>query len=179
MKVGILSDSHDRRASAANAVALFLREGVSTVIHLGDVCSPGTLDPFRAASMPLVGVFGNNDFDRRGLQEISSNGFFRGPHIFELGGRKILMSHAFDELQGEIGERGRFDLVLFGHTHRPLTMRVGKAVVMNPGEACGFTSGRQTCAIVDLDTMEGRILNLNGVAGGGEGDPGAGPGRNG
>lgn len=179
MKVGILSDSHDRLASAETAAALFIREGVATVIHLGDVCSPATLDPFRAASLPLVGVFGNNDIDVRGLQEISANGFFRGPHVFELGGRKILMSHAFDELHGEIGERGRFDLVLFGHTHRPLTMRVGKAVVMNPGEACGFTSGRPTCAVVDLDTMEGRILDLNGSARGGEGHAGGGPSRSG
>lgn len=164
MKVGILSDSHDRRGSASDALALFLREGVATVLHLGDVCSPAVLEPFRAAAMPLLGVYGNNDFDRHGLQTISANGFQRGPHILEIGGRKILMSHAFDELHGEIGERGRFDLVLFGHTHRALTMRVGKALVINPGEACGFMSGRPTCAVVDLETMGARILGLDGIA---------------
>jgi len=163
MKVGILSDSHDQRGSTIEALALFLREGVATVLHLGDVCSPAVLEPFRIAAVPLLGVFGNNDFDRNGLQAVSANGFHRGPRVVEVGGRKILMSHAFDELQSEIGEKGRFDLVLFGHTHRALTMRVGKAVVINPGEACGLMSGRPTCAVVDLGTMEARIISLDGI----------------
>lgn len=174
MKVGILSDSHDKRNSASRALALFLCEGVSTVLHLGDVCSPAVLEPFREASIPILGVFGNNDFDRHGLQSVSANGFHRGPRILEIGGRKILMSHAFDELHGEIGEKGRFDLVLFGHTHRSLTMRIGKAVVINPGEACGFMSGRPTCAVADLGTMEVRILSLDGNEAGGSGDSASG-----
>ena len=160
MKVGILSDSHDKRGSASEALTLFLREGVATVLHLGDVCSPAVLEPFREVSIPILGVFGNNDFDRHGLQSVSANGFHRGPRILDIGGRKVLMSHAFDELHGEMGEKGKFDLVLFGHTHRPLTMRIGKAIVINPGEACGSVSGKPTCAVVELDTMEARILGL-------------------
>lgn len=159
MRIGVLSDSHDNRATARDALSLFLREKVATVLHLGDVCSPSVLDPFRAAAVPIWGVFGNNDFDRQGMQTVSGNGFERGPRVLTLDGRKILMSHSFDELQGTI-VGGGFDLILFGHTHRPLTMRVGKAVVINPGEACGFTSGRPTCAVVDLETMDTRILDI-------------------
>ena len=70
------------------------------------------------------------------------------------------MAHSFDELQEEIGEGGKFDLILFGHTHRPLTMRIGRALIMNPGEACGFLSGKPTCAVIDLDTMEGSIREI-------------------
>jgi putative phosphoesterase len=178
VKAGILSDSHDNRDAAADILSVFLREGVGSVIHLGDVCSPQVLEPFRAGGLPIVGVFGNNDVDRQGLQAVSGNGFHRGPFTFELAGRQILMAHAFDEMQSEIGERGKFDLVLFGHTHRPLTMHVGKTAVLNPGEACGFTSGRPTCAVIDLETMAFRILDA--VANGGKGDfpaPGAGGGR--
>lgn len=174
MKAGILSDSHDNRDSAADILSVFLREGVEAIFHLGDVCSPPVLEPFRASGLPIVGVFGNNDVDREGLQAVSGDGFHRGPFAFEMAGRKILMSHSFDDLQSEIGERGRYDLVLFGHTHRPLTMHVGKATVLNPGEACGFTSGRPTCAVVDLATMAFRILDA--VADTGKGDfpaPGA------
>lgn len=159
MKVGILADSHDNRESAADALAVFLREGAETIFHLGDVCSPPVLDPFRACGIPILGVFGNNDVDRAGLQAVSGNGFHRGPFVIEIGGRNVLMSHIFDELQGEIGEGGKFDLILFGHTHRPLTMRVGRALVINPGEACGFMSGRPTCAMIDLETMTARILD--------------------
>ncbi len=163
MKVGILSDSHDKRGSAVDALALFLKEQVGAVLHLGDVCSPPVIEPFKTAALPFHGVFGNNDYDRFGLQTVSGNGFHRGPRILELFGRKILMAHTFDDLQSEMGEKGRFDLVLFGHTHRPLTMRMGRAVVINPGESCGFMSGRSTCAVVDLATMEARILDLDGA----------------
>jgi putative phosphoesterase len=166
VKAGILSDSHDNRDSAADILSVFLREGVGMVIHLGDVCSPPVLEPFRASGLPIMGVFGNNDFDLQGLQEVSGNGFHRGPYTFEIAGRKVLMSHSFDEMQAEIGERGKFDLVLFGHTHRPLAMKVCRALVVNPGEACGYMSGRPTCAVVDLDGMEARILEIPARRGG-------------
>jgi putative phosphoesterase len=166
MRIGILSDSHDNRAMAEKALALFLREGAVSVLHLGDVCSPAALEPFRASGLTILGVFGNNDGDRDGLQAVSAGGFRKGPRILSLDGREVLMAHSFDELHPEIGAGGKFDLILFGHTHRALTMRVGRAVVINPGEACGFASGRPTCAVVDLSSMTASILDLPPDAGG-------------
>jgi len=164
MRIGILSDSHDNRTTARDALSLFLGEKVSKILHLGDVCSPSVLEFFRESAIPILGVFGNNDEDKKGMQEVSGNGFERGPRILSLDGRRILMSHYFDDLQGEIAGGG-YDLVLFGHTHRPMTMRVGRSVVINPGEACGFTSGKPTCAVVDLETMDSRILDIANGAG--------------
>ncbi len=160
MRIGILSDSHDNFGKAEQALALFLREGVSSVLHLGDVCSALALEPFRAAGIPVLGVFGNNDRDRQGIQAVSANGFGTGPRTLSLDGRTVLMAHSFDELSASAGGGGKHDLILFGHTHRALTMRVGSAVVINPGEACGFASGRPTCAVVDLSSMEVRILDI-------------------
>jgi putative phosphoesterase len=166
VKAGILSDTHDQRAFAEDALALFLREGVGVILHLGDVCRPDAIVAFRDCGIPLIGVFGNNDYDRDGLQAVSGDAFRPGPQMPELDGRKVLMSHSFDELQEEIGEGGKFDLILFGHTHRPLEMRMGRALIVNPGEGCGFLSGRPTCAVIDLATMEARILEIRiGVTG--------------
>jgi len=161
VKAGILSDSHDHAAAVAAALECFRAEGVGIILHLGDVCSPPILSGWRGSGVPLVAVFGNNDDDRNGLQDATGGAFRQGPHIEKVSGRTILMGHSYEELQPELGERGRFDLVLFGHTHRPLTMRVGRAVVLNPGESCGFLRGKHTCAIVDLDTMEPRIVELS------------------
>ncbi len=166
MKAGILSDSHDRRECAERALDLFLGEAVGVIVHLGDVCAGFTLNRFRECGVPLVGVFGNNDGDRHGILVASGGAFHAGPHEAALDGRRVIMSHAFDDLQGEIGDRGRFDLILFGHTHRPLAMRVGGALVVNPGEACGYMSGRPTCAVVDLESLEARILDIPIRAGG-------------
>jgi putative phosphoesterase len=160
VKVGILSDSHDDRGAAEGALLLFRSEGVEMVFHLGDVCGPAVLAGYRDPPIPLCGVFGNNDYDRDGLQAATGGAFLQGPRVETVGGRKILLGHSYDQLQGELAGKGGFDLVLFGHTHRPLTMRVGKALVVNPGESCGLTRGKNTCAIVDLATMEPRIVEI-------------------
>ena len=160
MKVGILSDSHDHRGAAAGALLLFRAEGVGMVLHLGDVCSPAVLAGYADPALSLCGVFGNCDSDRDGLQEATGGAFRQGPRIETVDGRTILLGHSYDQLQGELSGHGRFDLVLFGHTHRPLTMRVGKALVLNPGESCGLVRGKSTCAIVDLATMEPRIVEI-------------------
>ncbi len=166
MKVGILSDTHDARDKAMEALSLFLAEGAGTILHLGDVCRPTLLSPFRACGIPLIGVFGNNDADRQGLSHASGEAFRPGPRMPVVGGRRILMAHTFRELEPEIGKGGKYDLILFGHTHRPLTMRVGRALVLNPGEGCGLSGGTPTCAVVDLASMEARILPIGpGVAG--------------
>jgi putative phosphoesterase len=160
VKVGILSDSHDHRDAAECALLLFRAEGVGMIFHLGDVCSPIVLAGYRDPSIPLCGVFGNNDEDRAGLQEATGGAFREGPHIETVDGRKILLAHSYAQLQAELTGQGRFDLVLFGHTHRPLTMHVGTALVLNPGESCGLLRGKNTCAIVDLATMEPRIVEI-------------------
>ena len=160
MKVGILSDSHDHRDAAEGALLLFRAEGVGMIFHLGDVCSPIVLAGYRDPSIPLRGVFGNNDEDRAGLQEATGGAFREGPHIETVDGRKVLLAHSYAQLQAELTGQGRFDLVLFGHTHRPLTMHVGRALVLNPGESCGLLRGKNTCAIVDLATMEPRIVEI-------------------
>jgi uncharacterized protein len=160
VKVGILSDSHDHRGAAEGALLLFRAERVGMVFHLGDVCSPAVLAGYRDPSIPLRGVFGNNDDDRDGLQEATGGAFRQGPHIETVDGRKVLLAHSYAQLQTELTGQGRFDLVLFGHTHRPLTMHVGTALVLNPGESCGLLRGKKTCAIVDLATMEPRIVEI-------------------
>ena len=160
MKVAILSDSHDRRDAAEAALRLFRAEGVGMVFHLGDVCSPSVLAGYGDPAIHLRGVFGNNDFERDGLQEATGGAFRQGPRVETADGRKILLAHSYDQLQGMLSGKGGFDLVLFGHTHRPLTMRVGKALVVNPGESCGLMRGKSTCAIVDLATMEPRIVEI-------------------
>lgn len=160
MKAGIISDTHDVAGCVEDAAALFRAEGVGLVIHLGDVCGPGLLAPFVDNCAALLGVFGNNDRDRDAIRAASGGGFDKGPRIVEAHGRAIAMAHAFGELRDELGRGGRFDLVLFGHTHRPVTMRIGRAVVINPGEGCGLLTGRRTCAIVDLGTMEARIVDI-------------------
>ncbi len=160
MRAGVISDTHDNEASAREALALFSRERVDVIFHLGDVTLPRIIAPFRGNGVPLIAVYGNNDVDKEGLQRASGDAFSREPRVAEVGPWKVLMCHAFSSLQGEIAAGGKFDLVLFGHTHRPSTMRFGRTLVVNPGEACGLMSDRCTGAVVDLATCDVRILDI-------------------
>jgi len=103
------------------------------VLHLGDVCSPSVLAGYDDPAIPLRGVFGNNDSDLRRAAGDGGRPSGRGPTSKRWTGGRSSSPHSYDQLQGELSGQGRFDLVLFGHTHRPAHDAVGKALVVNPG----------------------------------------------
>ncbi len=126
-------------------MARFKKAGVKTVIHAGDFVAPFTLPVLGEAECPVIGVFGNNDGERVGL----SRGFARlgelheRPHELVLNGRRVLVLHepvALPELASS------FDLVIYGHTHR-VDVREN---LLNPGEVCGWVTGKSSAALVDL-----------------------------
>ena len=54
---------------------------------------------------------------------------------------------------------GHYDLVVYGHTHQ-IDLREGPCVVVNPGEACGYLSGRATVVVLDTATMKPERIDL-------------------
>ena len=53
-----------------------------------------------------------------------------------------------------------FDVIVHGHTHRAGVHRKGNTLVVNPGEACGYLSGRSTIALFDTDNQKANIIEL-------------------
>ena len=98
MRVGLLSDTHDRVPAVRALLEQMVAGGVSLVMHAGDYCSPFSLQPFHDLSLPLLGVFGRNDGDRDALQAAAKLGFgalelYESPHSFEIGGKNVLLIH--------------------------------------------------------------------------------------
>jgi putative phosphoesterase len=162
MRVGLISDTHDRLPTIRDFAKLFGENGIPLVMHAGDYCSPFALDPFIEANLPVLGIFGRNDGDPEGLKARASSGMgtelYESPHSFEVSGRRILLVHDL----GEVNKRSidAHDIVVHGSTHRQETVTRGKTVVINPGEACGWLTGRCTAALLDLETRQVEILNL-------------------
>jgi hypothetical protein len=154
MLIGVLSDTHDNLPKIAAAGELFAERGVELILHAGDYVAPFALRALLAAGIPLVGVFGNNDGERAGLKKQCPT-LYESPHRLEAAGRAVVLAHDPAELAGA----GQADLVVHGHTHEPGVRRDG-ALVLNPGEAGGWLSGRCTAAIVDLETMHVEIVEL-------------------
>jgi len=59
-----------------------------------------------------------------------------------------------------IANSQEYDLVLYGHTHRIDVRKVGKTLVINPGELCGYLTGRSTVYLFDPETREGELVEL-------------------
>ena len=160
MKLGVIADTHENMPKIAKAVELFNREKVDLVLHAGDFISPITAREFGKLNARLVGVFGNNDGDTAGLIERYGDigELHVEPHKMEVGGRKIVLMHLPDCLDALVAS-GKHDLVVYGHTHQ-IDLREGPCAVLNPGEACGWVTGRCTVALVDLESMDVRIVAL-------------------
>lgn len=163
MRVGLMADSHDRLPAITELVQRFVDAGVSLVMHAGDYCAPFALEPFHAANIPLLGVFGRNDGDREGLSAAASQGvgteLYEPPHSFEVGGQQILLVHDI----GEISQRSieQHALVLHGSTHQVEMKSRGDTLIINPGEACGWLYGSCTGVLLDLETKGVEVIKLS------------------
>jgi len=164
VKIGVISDSHDRLEAISAAVDRFNAEGVQHVFHAGDIISPFTVSCFKPLRARLHIVWGNNDGDRLLLRERFGEiqALIHGNFMdLELGGRRIAMTHGTEEAVVQALARcGGYDLVIRGHTHQPEIGKEGAALVVNPGDASGYLAGERTVAVVDLEAMEARLVTL-------------------
>jgi putative phosphoesterase len=162
MRVGILSDTHDRVPAIAELVQRLVAGGASLLMHAGDYCSPFALAPVNEASIPLLGVFGRNDGDPEGLAAVAAQGvgteLYESPHSFEVGGKQILIVHDLADISHRSVEQHQF--VFHGSTHQVEMKTRGDTLLLNPGEACGWLYGSCTAALLDLETREVEIIKL-------------------
>jgi len=150
MIVGLISDTHGLlRDAALNALT-----GSAHIIHAGDIGKPRVLEDLRAIA-PLSAIRGNVD------REPWADAY---PHTLDLqlGGAKIHVAH--DRKQLNINaEASGIDVVVTGHSHKPLIERVGAVTYVNPGSA-GPRRFRLPIAVALLelhsDNITARIVEL-------------------
>lgn len=162
MKIGILSDSHDNVPAVKAAAAVFREAGVAHVLHAGDFVAPFAPAPLVEAGAPVTGVFGNNDGERVMLtRRFEANGWQLFPKFafLELAGVRIAMHHEPEPVDA-LAASGLYELVVYGHTHDLEVRHTTAALVINPGEAGGWLTGRCTCVVLDLDTMRPEVVEL-------------------
>lgn len=158
--VGIMSDTHDDRGAIRSAVAAFNRAGCGLVLHAGDVIAPFTIVEFENLNAPFIGVFGNNDGERKGLAARFAviGSLFAPPHEFTYRGKRFLLMHEPYTLEDSLG-RTDLDVVVYGHTHA-IDIRPGRPLAINPGECCSWLTGRSTVVLLDLGTMGTEVIDL-------------------
>ena len=161
MRIGVVSDTHNRLPNVARLVELLNEAGVAYVIHTGDITQAATLEVLARLDAPLVGVFGNNDAGERDALEHAAARFDMRlsdpPFSLELAERRIVVVHDPRALDGALGDH---DLALHGHTHRYAFERRAGCMVFNPGECAGHISGWNAVGVVDLATLDAELLRF-------------------
>jgi putative phosphoesterase len=156
MRIGLVSDTHDRLPAIDGLVREMLARGVSMVLHAGDFCSPFSLRPFLEHNVTMAGVFGRNDGDHEGLKAYAASGLgielFESPHSMDVAGQHILVVHDLGDVSAHSIEQ--HGIVVHGFTHREEMKTRGDTLIVNPGEGCGWLYGDPSCAILDLDTRQ-------------------------
>ncbi len=158
MRIGIVSDTHDRGEAVSEAVRLLGEAGAELILHCGDIESPATVELFRP--IPTYFVFGNWDKERVKLAAaIKAIG---GQHndsfgAIELQGKRIAWVHSHERHQLYQLERSEyFDYVFYGHTHVREQHRTGRTLVANPGAL--FRANPNTCCMLDVLSGENKPI---------------------
>lgn len=158
-----MSDTHDDNVAVRSAVAIFNREGVSYVLHAGDMASPQVASAFEGLKAPFIGVCGNNDWDWSGLREAFApfGNVYSGYFDIQFEGMRLALMHELRLLHMLPANR-KFDIVVYGHSHH-FEARKGSKLMVNPGQCKDCQTGEATIAILDLSTLNVEKIALPGI----------------
>jgi hypothetical protein len=119
LRIGLVSDTHD----LLRPEVLAFLEGSDHIVHAGDICGPEVLERL-AQLAPLTAVRGNNDRGEwaTGLPEATTVNF------------EGVAVHVLHDLKAfRPGEA--VQVVVAGHSHRPVVEQRGAILFVNPGSA--------------------------------------------
>ena len=154
MRIGVVSDTHDREEAVAEAIRLLLEHRVELVLHCGDIETVETVRLFKP--IPTHFVFGNWDKDRgklaAAIKEVGGH-HHESFGAIELAGKRVAWCHSHERHQlRQLEHSDFFDYLFYGHTHVREQHRTGRTLVANPGAL--FRANPKTCIVLDVTTGE-------------------------
>jgi putative phosphoesterase len=138
--VGIISDTHGHLPPAVTEAFA----GVDLIIHAGDIGEPGILKVLEKIA-PTIAVRGNMDFGRWANR-------LAAEEMIEFNQIRLVVLHDVFRLKRKPG-RTAPNVVISGHTHRPLQEESQGVLHVNPGSA-GYPKNGQPATVA--------LLQING-----------------
>lgn len=141
-RIGVLSDTHGKLREEVKEIL----KSCDVILHAGDINTPEVMESLKAIA-PLYIVRGNADKEWAAeLPESLKE---------EICGLRIFMVHNKKHFPKEIG---KYDLVVFGHSHKYEERREGSCLYLNPG-SCGPRRFSQpvTMAVLEVDGETGTV----------------------
>lgn len=189
MRLGVISDVHADASALDRALTVLERRGAVRVACLGDVVEKGdegdrVVDALRANA--VVVVRGNHDEGAARAAREEGDRALRGDTVswleelpptraYRWDGARVMLAHGAphrvdeyvfpDQVPKRFKRAARsleVDVLLLGHTHRPMVVRLGALWIVNPGSVAGTRArDSHTCAVVDLPSGEAVFFDLD------------------
>jgi putative phosphoesterase len=160
MKIAVFADIHDNEVRLKEALKIIRTEGIKIGICCGDVARLSILQMAAKPFQKLYLALGNLDYNLKDQVELFPDNVYawEGTGKFEISRKKIAIVH-HDYIARNLAKEGKYDLVFYGHTHTPWEKKIGKTILLNPGEISG-QFGPASFAIFDLSTMKAKLKLL-------------------
>ncbi|WP_435348052.1 metallophosphoesterase [Haloarchaeobius sp. HRN-SO-5] len=157
----VCSDTHARAGHSLSGRTLEAVQEADIVIHAGDFTTTAVLDAFYETAGRLRAVHGNAD-DPAVADRLPTT------RTVEYEGVRIAVTHRRDGGQTGLRMFGRqqgADLVVSGHTHRPVAVETPDVVLLNPGSHAQPRGNRPAHAELEPTAtgLEGRLVEPDGT----------------
>lgn len=152
MKIAVVSDTHNNWVNFKKAIDWIKKEKISLILHCGDIASQEIIneankyfaalqgEPRQRRASTIHFVKGNGDYGLDLPEKME----------LELDKNKIAFTHLPNTAK-KLAQSGKYDLVFYGHTHRPCLSRrspserdegggggkIKQCLLVNPGELAG------------------------------------------
>ena len=127
MRILIISDTHRKNENYFKVLQML--NPLDMIIHCGDVEGSEYVIS-EGANCPVQMVSGNNDFFSSLPRDLEFNiGNYK---IWVMHGHSYYVTTGTENLKRAAREK-EVDIVIYGHTHRPVIDRVSDVIAVNPG----------------------------------------------
>lgn len=160
MKIAVISDIHGNMAYLERAKEIIDKENIKTVICCGDIQDSEVFLDLDTWKQKVYISLGNADFAIRqkldsGLLWAENIEYFIDFGVVNLEDKKIAFTH-YPIVAEKLAETDKYDIVFYGHDHRPWERKIGSTILLNPGEIQA-RDGKPTFAVFDLKKMIGKL----------------------
>lgn len=157
MRIAVVSDTHGYINSFIDKINLIDKPDI--IIHLGDYVRDGEKISKKLGIKTII-VKGNGDLGSNYNDDKLIN--IKGNKIYLTHGHKHNVSGGIDNLYYRGLELGA-NIILFGHTHIPITIKENDIIIMNPGSPTNPRAYIRipTFGLIDIgDTITTHIIKL-------------------
>ena len=130
MRIVVLSDTHMPRSAEDLPAVVYEEIGkCDMIIHAGDFVEKELYDKLKSLRQ-TVAVIGNMD-------SVKFRGILNSKEVIEIGKLKIGVIHGYgapsDLLDTVRKEFSKVDVIVFGHSHKPMVLEKNGVLYINPG----------------------------------------------